>query len=483
MTSDALRASRRRFIASAASAVGLAACGVKPDAPLDVVVVGAGLAGLAAALELEKAGFNVQVIESEPHVGGRVRTLRGALDHDVWLDVGAQGGSDQYAHFTRYCRQLVLSLTSTPRPSTRPDTLLQLDGAQYLLSALRAAPARWPVNLTDAEKARAPMRLLSSVLLPIAKTVGSTERVLHADFADYDKLSLKALLQQEGFSADALALVEHTVNYNSLDSVSSLSAIRDTTRFLTPGKSVFVDGGNGRLPVAMAKQLKRPVALGSQLIALDQDTDHVALRTMSRGVEQTLWARQVVLAIPFTALRRVRITPELPAEKKRIVNELPYTQVAKTFVQTRTAFLNGSPRIGAVYSDSAFERVFNMSDGTPQEPGLLLNWVNGKGLHDFDGLAPQAHQRRVLQWMRELWPQHAGELGDSLTFNWADTPARGAYAHYAPGQLTRYATIIPAAVDRLHFAGEHTELVAPGMEGALTSGVRVAREIVEVTTA
>ncbi|MFK8015068.1 MAG: FAD-binding protein [Gammaproteobacteria bacterium] len=68
MTSNALRASRRRFIASAAPAVGLAACGVKPDAPLDVVVVGAGLAGLAAALELEKVGFHVQVIASEPQV-------------------------------------------------------------------------------------------------------------------------------------------------------------------------------------------------------------------------------------------------------------------------------------------------------------------------------------------------------------------------------------------------------------------------------
>ncbi len=473
---------RRRFLAGSVAAAALAGCASRPDRPLDVLVVGAGLAGLCAAHELQRAGQSVRVVESDSVVGGRVKTLRGRFEHDAWVDVGAQGGSDQYANFVRYCRDFNLPLASNPRPESRPDTLLQLKGRTYLQSALAADPSRWPLALSDVEKPLAPNRLLFSLLRPIAQSVGATARVLDEEFAHYDQISLATLLRENGYGAGAVALVEHTLNYNSLDTVSSLSAIRDATRFLTPGKSVFVEGGNDRLPQAFANALGDRVHTDHTVTAIDVRTGYVAVRLMTPRDDHTIYARRVVLAIPFTALRRVRMTPSLPADKQQIVDELPYTQVAKTFVQTHTSFLNGTPRIGAVYSDTPYERVFNMSYGGPSDPGMLLNWVNGAGLRQFRSLQPGGHRKRVLAWMRELWPQHADQLGKSLTFDWADTPARGAYAHYAPGQLTRFANVVPRIEGRLHFAGEHTQLVEPGMEGALTSGVRVAQEITASAT-
>jgi monoamine oxidase len=160
-----------------------------------------------------------------------------------------------------------------------------------------------------------------------------------------------------------------------------------------------------------------------------------------------------------------------------MIDGLPYTQVAKTFVQTSTSFLNGTPSIGAVYSDTPFERVFNMSYGEEREPGLLLNWVNGDGLSALRSRGQDDYQSLVMNWMRKLWPEHADQLGMALTYDWAYSRARGAYAHYAPGQLTKFAPRIGESHGPIHFAGEHTELVAPGMEGALVSGARAAENV------
>ncbi|MFK7887861.1 MAG: flavin monoamine oxidase family protein [Gammaproteobacteria bacterium] len=473
---------RRRFLTTAAGSAALAACGVRPEradvGAADVLVVGAGLAGLNAALTLQEQGIGVRVIEADDVVGGRVKTLRDQFDDGQWVDVGAQGGSDQYTSFVQRCQQFDLPLTSTPRPATRPDTLLQLEGRTYLQSALKQDPSSWPMALPQSEQGVAPMRLMSSVLMPVAREVGETSRVLDAKFAHYDTLSVADFLRQSGMSDTGVALADHVANYNSLSTVSCLSAIRDLTRFLKPGRSVFIEGGNDRLPMALAGALRAAVETRSVLREVERTTTGVRVRVATRSGERIFTARHLILALPFTALRGVAMNSAVPAWRREMIESLPYTQVAKTFVQTRTSFLNGSSPIGAVYSDTPFERVFNMSYGGAEDAGLLLNWVNGEGLDRLRSRSGDQYQSEVLQWMRSLWPQHADQLGKALTYDWAYSRSRGAYAHYAPGQLTRFAPRIAESHGPIHFAGEHTELVAPGMEGALVSGARAANRIV-----
>ena len=79
---------------------------------------------------------------------------------------------------------------------------------------------------------------------------------------------------------------------------------------------------------------------------------------------------------------------------------------------------------------------------------------------------------------KKIWPQSRVQIENTVAHNWGRTYAKGAYAHYAPGQMASHAADIAKPIGPLHFAGEHTELVAPGMEGALTSGKRAAAEIV-----
>ena len=96
----------------------------------------------------------------------------------------------------------------------------------------------------------------------------------------------------------------------------------------------------------------------------------------------------------------------------------------------------------------------------------------------FDCEADQA--ATVLDELARIRPATRGALELVKTVSWGNDPwARGAYAHYAPGQVTRLQPAMSAPWQRLHFAGEHTSITAPGLESAVESAQRASNEIID----
>ncbi|MGI9234710.1 MAG: flavin monoamine oxidase family protein [Woeseiaceae bacterium] len=474
--------SRRRFVAGLGAGMvpGFLRAAATPT-DKTVIVVGAGLAGLAACYELSEAGVNVRLIEQSQRPGGRVKTIRGHFADDAWVDVGGQTSGGMYANFFFYSTKLGLAFEAEETPAERPDVLLHLNNKLYSAAALRRDPSAWPVKLHEHEKPLAPFRLLSHYLEPIAKQIGAVENVLTSDFVQYDELSLRQLLKERGASDAAIGQIDHTLNYNSVDTVSALSALRDVVRFLhmRGGQALNLQNGNQSLPEAFASHLVENVQYGCKLKAVNQTSRGVQLQVETKGGRESLYGEKVIVALPFTALRKVRIEPGLPPQRQKIINELPYTQIAQTYLQTRTRFWETDGPVAAVVSDGPLERLFNASSKMKDERGLLVNWVNGHGVQGITGSDPKAHLERVLIEMQAIWPHSRDQVQQTLTNNWGTSYVEGAYAHYAPGQMAAFAAQIPKPVGDIHFAGEHTELVAPGMEGALTSGKRAAAEVLD----
>ena len=483
------RVSRREFLAGLGTAALPVLAPVARAAETDpVVVVGAGLSGLAAAFELRAAGLDVRLIEQSSRVGGRIKTVRGHFADDAWVDVGGQTSGGGYGNFFYYSTQFGLEFEpqSAPTGGPRPDILLHLQGRMHSYANLAANPADWPVALHEHERPLAPLRLLRHYLGPVAKEIGPVANVLQPEFLKYDALSLGDFLREAGASDAAIAMIDHTLNYNSVETVSALSALRDTTRILQMqqgGAALNLQNGNSSLPEAFARELGDVIELQTALRGIEQQGERLALQIDTRGQQEVLYAERVVLAIPFTALRQIPVAPQLPASRQQIINELPYTQIVQTYLQTRSRFWEGDTPVAMVVSDGPLERVFNASSRMSGDRGLLINWVNGTGAERIRGSDPDEHLESVLREMERAWPGCRDEIEVTLTQNWTDTYVQGAYAHYAPGQMAAHAADIAKPVGRLHFAGEHTELVAPGMEGALTSGRRAAQEVIDKSTA
>ena len=186
-----------------------------------------------------------------------------------------------------------------------------------------------------------------------------------------------------------------------------------------------------------------------------------------------------LMSVPTTSSFHSRRRNRFSA-RQRAIDELPYTQVAQTYLQTRSKFWEGGQAVSAIYSDGPLERVFDASSRMSGDRGLLVNWINGVGTEALDGMSPEEQADFSARELEKIWPESRPLIEKTVSNNWANTYARGAYAHYGPGQMAAFAPDIWKPIGRLHFAGEHTELVAPGMEGALTSGKRAAAEILSI---
>lgn len=476
--------SRRDFLLGASSLALVPPAARALAASERVVVVGAGLAGLAAAYDLMEAGVDVVVAEQAERAGGRIKTVRDVFDDDAWVDVGGQTSGPGYANFFYFATLFELEMEPQSVFRGRPEILLDLEGTLYIGSELRADPARWPVDLHTNERAAAPLRLLSQYLRPVAEQIGQVERVLEPEFAHYDELSLGGFLEQAGASPAAVRLIGHTANYNSLDTVSALSALRDAVRalFNAGGQALNIKNGNQALIDAFARRLGDRLRTRCSLQAVNRNDGGLRLQFETQGGQELWEAEKVVLAVPFTALRKVRFEPGLPADRQAIIDSLPYTQVAQTYLQTTSRFWSEEDNVLAVYSDGPLERLFNASSRMQGERGLLVNWVNGDGTSAIRDMDAEEQADFAVRGLERIWPGSRRRIEKIYTNDWGKSYAEGAYAHYAPGQLTRYARAIPEPIGPLYFAGEHTELAAPGMEGALTSGRRAAEEIIQSLT-
>ncbi len=172
--------------------------------------------------------------------------------------------------------------------------------------------------------------------------------------------------------------------------------------------------------------------------------------------------------------------PELPEGKARAIRDLPYTQISKVYVQTKTRYYERRGLTSLLWSDSPIEQVFV---ATPQDfdksaRGLLHVWMDGESATEIDGMAEQKRVSYVLGMLELLLPG-SRESAETVRFHsWNLDPwAKGAYCHFAPGQVASLHPHIAPPVGNIHFAGEHTSTVEVGMEAALESGERVVAEI------
>jgi monoamine oxidase len=390
-----------------------------------VAVIGAGLAGLAAADALRREGADVVVLEARDRVGGR-----------VWSAPFAGGVAERGAEFV-FPGDEVLQATAG-----RLGLRLYRKGTHYGDREPRGGP---PV--TPAELAAAAGRLGESAV-------------------DGTVLDALAALRLPAGAAEAVAArIEVSSAFPAADLDASVLAETGAGfgRFDTFG----VAGGNGRLAESLAAPLGPSLLLGTPVEAIEWGKRSVAIR--APGVE--LWAQRAVLAAPAAATLALRFDPPLPEAKAQALAAVRYGQAAKLHLPLLAASAPSAvlavparywsyTQLGPDGSPAPFAAAFA---GTPGALERLRVWA---GPGTWAGA------------VAALRPELELDLGAPLLSTWHDDPwAQGAYS-----ARSRSSPLDPAELARqvgpLAFAGEHTAGDWHGlMEGALRSGLRAARDI------
>jgi len=199
-------------------------------------------------------------------------------------------------------------------------------------------------------------------------------------------------------------------------------------------------------------------------------------------------ADHCVCALPFPLLRRVEITPAFSPQKMAAIQSYELFGCARVSMQTRTRFWRNDP-LGAlgglnmVGTDTAAERIWNTSVLQPDaQRGMLHSYMLGQRARNFASIPEADRLAHCLRASSEFLPQLPAEVEASYVKVWQEDPWQlGAFTWAKPNQFHWIWPAARRAEGRVHFAGEHTSVWIGYMNGALESGERCAREILDAS--
>ena len=201
----------------------------------------------------------------------------------------------------------------------------------------------------------------------------------------------------------------------------------------------------------------------------------------SDGREEVITADRVVLTLPFSVLRHIRVDPPFSPEKTQIIGNLGYYQGTRFLLQTRTRFWQAAKLSGGARTDGPAD-IWDMGYGLPGSAGLLSATTGGPEVEAR--LLPLLRRGPLGLW-QVLGPgcisRYCGAGAESrwCTAGWTSPRPRGAFSVFYPGQMSRWTNAILKPEGRVHFAGEHTAAHSGWIEGALWSGDHVSQEILQ----
>ena len=439
---------------------------------VEVLVVGAGLAGLTAARALDGAGISFAVLEARDRVGGRTFS-RGV--GDVVFDLGGQYVGEKQTRILALARELGLHQSPTPHEGK---TWIELAGRR---ASYRGAIPKLPIS------ALLQVQLFLWLLDRAGREIPPGEPWKAANAARFDAhtveswwrrfvvgRSARAMLRLTnrmtfGVEADEMSLLSLLQYTSSAHGLSHMTAIEHGSQ-----QAYFVEGTQS-LSTRIAEKLGDRVVLGVPVRRIAQDDQGVSVH----GDGGSWRARHVIVAVPPLLAGQIDYEPALPSARTALTQRFPAGAVIKCIALYERPFWRERGFSGEVISDAG--AVGYALDATKAGgPPALVGFMEGAPARAWSGRPPDERRRTVLTELARYFGDEALTPVEYFDQDWAAEPwTRGCSAGFAvPGALSRYGHALRAPCGRIHWAGTETAREWFGyMEGALESGERAAAEV------
>jgi monoamine oxidase len=493
--------SRRAFVGGASAGVTLLGTGALTDdseaavlagtrqgalpASVDVVVVGAGIAGLVAAREVARKGRSVLVVEARKRVGGRVlnhyltEKQRGA---QVIESGGAFIGPTQ-DHIAALAQELGIP------------TFLEYNTGHSVYVSSTLGRMEYPGTVPPDPTILADAALLLQQIDSYAAEIDVAAPWAHPRAVEWDSMTLGqwihanavnasgietliACWTQPGFGADPgelsfLFTLWYVACSGNQANKGTFSRNSDTANGAQERRFV---GGSQRVPLKLAKQLGDIVALRAPVRRIVQKGHRVHVRT-GRG---TVVARRVVVAAPPPTVLDIGFHPGLPADRRALLTSVHMGKLMKCDAIYPTPFWRAAGLNGFGISDHGAARA--VFDNTPPSggPGVLLAFVGGSTWRTYGAMTKDQRRAAVLQGFADMFGEQALHPTDFVEHDWTEErwTRGGPTAIHGPGTLVPHGPAIRRPLGRVHWAGTETATYWSGyMDGAVSSGQRAAAEV------
>jgi monoamine oxidase len=436
-----------------------------------VTVIGAGLAGLSAAYDLQRAGWKVTVLEARDRVGGRVYSLR-SFSNGLVAEGGGEFIEESHQRMLAFAKQFNLKLGHVG--SWQAQNWAAFDGKAGPLSAVEI----WGADLHEEVEViwRALAELAKSVPDPNQpQAAREAERLDRQSAADWLAALDAHPLAKKDFIQHIRAEYTCEPERHSLLDLARNAAMYYAS--LERDVSYRVVGGNDLIPRLLAETLP-DVRLNAPVTSIRLLPHEVAVTVKQADSHLTISSAFAILAIPLTTARLIEFDPPLPSAHQRMVEELTYGAVTKVLIEYRKRFWDEQGWNGQLVTDRAIGYTWHATSHVENQHGIITAYTGGNPGAKLAAYSAEERTRVAVADIEALFPGSSDLVEHTATVAWPNEPyTRGSYAALAPGEVTAHWQTLFEPVGRLFFAGEHASSIQGFMEGAVESGQRAAATI------
>lgn len=439
----------------------------------DIVVVGAGFAGLVAARRIADSGRSVALLEARDRVGGRV------LNHDIGggnvVEVGGQWIGPTQDKIGALAKEMGVETFPT---YYKGKNVLVLDGKRSLYKG--TIPRINPAVLLDFGRAQLVFdRMAKQVPVDAPWTAPRAEEWDSQTFDSWMKRNARSKTAREFFRlfSEAVFAAEPS-EYSLLNALFYTRSGKGFNKLTgTPGgaQQDRLVGGSQLVALRLAERLGDIVRLSSPVRHIAWGSGRVRVSGDSADIE----AERVIVAIPPTLAGRIVYDPPLPAFRDQLTQRIPNGSVIKCHAIYARPFWRDEGLTGNATGDRGPVKLTYDNSPPNGSPGVLLGFLEGKHAREMGRLPADERRAAVIECFTRYFGPEAATPDDYFEKDWSeDEWTRGCYgAHFPPGVWTAFGPALRAPIGEIHWSGTETATDWSGyIDGAVQSGERAALE-------